>query len=197
LSEADVAEFRERLCEAAARLFVERGPDAVTMRNLAGELGCSAMTPYRYFRDKDQILAAVRAKGFNDFAAALEEAARGPGDARARSAAVGAAYLRFAFDHPHFYRMMFDLHQPSDTADTELTRAGARARDTLTAHVDALIKAGLVSGDARRLGHMFWSAIHGVAMLKLAGLIDEDISPAELSGDLFEAVMRAHPGAAQ
>ena len=35
LSDADVADFRERLCAAAERLFAEHGPDAVTMRQLA------------------------------------------------------------------------------------------------------------------------------------------------------------------
>ena len=59
LTETDVADFRERLCVAAERLFAEKGPDAVTMRQLASELGVSPMTPYRYFQDKDDILAAV------------------------------------------------------------------------------------------------------------------------------------------
>ena len=65
LTETDVADFRERLCVAAERLFAEKGPDAVTMRQLASELGVSPMTPYRYFQDKDDILAAVRTNGFN------------------------------------------------------------------------------------------------------------------------------------
>jgi AcrR family transcriptional regulator len=39
LTETDVADFRERLCAAAERLFAEQGPDAVTMRQLAAELG--------------------------------------------------------------------------------------------------------------------------------------------------------------
>ncbi|MGZ6016095.1 MAG: TetR/AcrR family transcriptional regulator, partial [Phenylobacterium sp.] len=91
LSDTDVADFRERLCEAAERLFAERGPDAVTMRQLAAELGVSPMTPYRYFEDKDDILAAVRANGFTRFAIALETARDGASGARAIGTAVGEA----------------------------------------------------------------------------------------------------------
>src|SRR3954449_9842735 len=106
LSETDVADFRDRLCEAAERLFAERGPDAVTMRQLAAELGVSPMTPYRYFQDKDDILAAVRTNGFNQFAEALEAARARGGSARAKGAAVGEAYVRFAFAHPNTYKLM-------------------------------------------------------------------------------------------
>ncbi|WP_296598489.1 TetR/AcrR family transcriptional regulator, partial [Phenylobacterium sp.] len=109
LTESDVADFRERLCAAAERLFAEKGPDAVTMRQLAAELGVSPMTPYRYFQDKDDILAAVRTNGFNQFAEALEAARGNAKSARAKAAAVGDAYVRFAFEHPHTYKLMFDL----------------------------------------------------------------------------------------
>src|SRR5215213_1829552 len=114
LTEADVADFRERLCAAAERLFAEQGPDAVTMRQLAAELGVSPMTPYRYFRDKEEILAAVRTNGFNRFAEALEKARASVQGARAKGAAVGEAYVNFAFEHPHTYKLMFDLNQPLD-----------------------------------------------------------------------------------
>jgi len=76
LSQSDVADFRERLCVAATRMFDARGPEGFTMRELAAELGVSAMTPYRYFKDKEDILAAVRARAFNRFADALETALR-------------------------------------------------------------------------------------------------------------------------
>ena len=39
LSESDVADFRDRLCEVAEQLFAEKGPEAVTMRQLASALG--------------------------------------------------------------------------------------------------------------------------------------------------------------
>src|SRR5258708_24215541 len=101
LSDTDVADFRDRLCEAAERLFAERGPDAVTMRQLASELGVSPMTPYRYFEDKDDILAAVRTNGFNRFALALETARNSTSGARAIGSAAGKAYVEFALANPH------------------------------------------------------------------------------------------------
>ena len=127
LSPNEVAAFRRRLCTVAERLFAERGPASMTMRELARELGVSAMTPYRYFKDKESILAAVRANAFDAFAAALEQAARTPGNAAERADAVGRAYLDFAFAQPHAYKLMFDLSQPDEQRFPELVRAGQRA----------------------------------------------------------------------
>ncbi|MEO8927755.1 MAG: helix-turn-helix domain-containing protein, partial [Caulobacteraceae bacterium] len=95
LTDLDIADFRERLCDAAERLFAEHGTEAVTMRQLAAAIGVSSMTPYRYFKHKDAILAAVRARGFDRHAEALERAYRDT-PAEGRAAAIGAAYVRFA-----------------------------------------------------------------------------------------------------
>jgi len=187
LSEADVADFRERLCEAAERLFAERGLDAVTMRQLAAELGVSPMTPYRYFRDKEDILAAVRANGFNRFAEALETARDNtPGDARAKSAAVGDAYLDFAFQHPATYKLMFDLNQPHEADYPELVDAGARARETMSAYVKDLVGSGDLAGDPEKIGVMFWAATHGAVVLELAGKL-----PAGAARELHDSMMTA------
>jgi AcrR family transcriptional regulator len=161
LSETDVADFRERLCEAAERLFAERGPDAVTMRQLAAELGVSPMTPYRYFQDKEDILAAIRTNGFNRFAEAMEKA-------RADKH-VGDAYIKFAFEHPHTYKLMFDLNQPHEADYPELVAAGERAKATMTGWVDDMIAAGAMTGDPQQIGLMFWAATHGAVVLELAG----------------------------
>jgi len=169
LTEADVAGFRERLCEAAETLFAEKGPEAVTMRQLAAALGVSPMTPYRYFKDKDDILAAVRANGFERFAEALETAFASSDDAVAKSRAVGAAYHRFAFDHPQTYKLMFDLNQPNQAEYPALVAAAGRARATMTQHVKALFDAGVLSGDLEQIGMMFWSSAHGAVVLELAG----------------------------
>ena len=174
LTETDVADFRERLCEAAERLFAEKGPDAVTMRQLSAELGVSPMTPYRYFEDKDDILAAVRTNGFTRFAEKLEAARAKAGDARTKGEAVGEAYVAFALEHPHSYKLMFDLNQPNIEKYPDLIAAGQRARATMTDHVQDSIAAGLFAGDPEQIGMMLWAAVHGIVVLQLAGMMPPD-----------------------
>src|SRR5882724_12409180 len=109
LSAAEVDAFRSRLCAVAQHRFATEGRDGVSMRQLADALGCSPMTPYRYFRNKDEILAAVRAAAFDRFATALEDATRTMGDdLRGGGAAMSEAYIRFALSDPDAYRLMFD-----------------------------------------------------------------------------------------
>jgi AcrR family transcriptional regulator len=171
LTDEEVREFRQRVCDVAERLFAEHGPQAVSMRQLAAELGVSPMTPYRYFKDKDDILAAVRASGFDRFSAALEAAFETTENPLTGSNAVGEAYIRFAFDHPAAYRLMFDLSQPTETDYPDLVRASQRAWRTMTVHVESLIDAGLLEGDAQTIGLVFWGAVHGLVVLRLAGAL--------------------------
>ena len=190
LSETDVADFRERLCEAAERLFAEHGPDGVTMRQLAAELGVSPMTPYRYFKDKDAILAAVRTNGFNRFADALEAAYDSESDPIARFRSTGEAYVRFALSEPAAYKLMFDLMQPHEADYPELVAAEARALATQTRHVQGMVDAGVLQGDVKMLAHMFWSILHGTLVLQLAGKLSPDIDASELRTQIFRALGR-------
>ncbi len=169
LSESDVLDFRDRACIAAARLFAAKGPDGVTMRELASELGVSAMTPYRYFRDKDDILAAVRARAFDRFAEILENAYAGTGPVLERAHAKREAYVRFALEESAAYRLMFDLSQPTEDQYPDLVRAMTRARATMTSHVRDLVAEGILSGDPELIGHVFWAVLHGAVTLHLAG----------------------------
>ena len=190
LTESDVADFRERLCEAAERLFAEHGPEGVTMRQLASELGVSPMTPYRYFKDKEAILSAVRTAAFNRFADALEAAFDGETEPLARSAAVANAYVRFAESETAAYRLMFDLMQPDEGDYPELVEAGERARRTMTRHIEGLIEAGLLKGDPNMIGHIFWSALHGSLVLQFAGKLSSKIDPKRLRDEMLMVIIK-------
>jgi AcrR family transcriptional regulator len=183
LSAEQVEEFRARLCAVAQHRFATEGRDAVSMRQHADALGCSPMTPYRYFHNKDEILAAVRTAAFDRFAEALERAAaQAGGDLRAAGQAVGEAYVRFALGDPDGYRLMFDVAQPHPDRYPELVRASTRARRTMSASLERLVRAGVFHGDPELLGFAFWAGMHGLVMLHLAGKL-----PAERD---FETIRR-------
>lgn len=188
LSIAEVADFREKLCDAAARMFAERGQSGFTMRELAAELGVSPMTPYRYFHDKDEILAAVRARIFLQFAQTLEQAYAAPGSASEKAAAAGEAYIRFALENPSSYKLMFDMHQPEDDKYPELKAAADRARKTMTQHIPPLIEAGLVQGDPELVGHVYWVMLHGALTLQLAGKLDPACDMRKILDSAFGAL---------
>ncbi|HEY2071263.1 MAG TPA: TetR/AcrR family transcriptional regulator [Rhizomicrobium sp.] len=173
LSATDVEDFRDRLCDAATKIFAEKGLSGFTMRELASAIGVSAMTPYRYFKDKEDILAAVRARAFDSFADVMEAAfASVSTDPIAKANAAGEAYIRFAFENPQSYHLMFEVNQAEDGAYPDLTRAADRAKATLTQHIHPLVERGLLHGDPELLGYVFWAALHGVVSLKLADKLE-------------------------
>ena len=167
LSPDQLAEFRSEICASATRLFAEHGYDGVTMRALAASLGCSPMTPYRYFANKAEIFDAVRKAAFARFAVAQEAAAATESEPVPQLRALGRAYVQFARDEPHAYRIMFELDppdQPPPTRDEEL-----RAWSALRGSVGAAVEVGALEGDPDVIAHLFWSGVHGLVTLHLAG----------------------------
>jgi AcrR family transcriptional regulator len=181
LTESDVADFRERLCETATDIYVAKGPEGLNMRELAAQLGVSAMTPYRYFKDKEEILSAIRARAFNRFADALEKALRSDGTPPERSQAVGRAYVNFALEQSCCYRLMFDLSAPRVAPLPELFAAELRARATMTDHVRLMVAEGYYHGDPEVIGRVLWAGVHGVVTLHLSGKLAD--------GGEFETVL--------
>ena len=178
---------RERLCDAAARIFLAEGEAALSMRRLAAEVGCSPMAPYRHFADKQALIAAVRAAAFARLADTLDGVAQ---DGRHRAADIGEAYVRFARENPAAYKLMFDLAQPDESAYPELAAAASRARAAMTGYVHELVEGGVLAGDPVQLGYVFWATIHGLIVLDLAGRIPADPGFEALRLTALGALMR-------
>tara|TARA_B100000676_G_scaffold300758_1_gene346895 strand:+ start:289 stop:903 length:615 start_codon:yes stop_codon:yes gene_type:complete len=167
-TDEEIAAFRDKVCEVATQLFIDRGPQNVTMRQIASTLGVSPMTPYRYFQDKDEILATVRAASYHRFAETLETALDKAPDARSKARAVGDAYVGFAKREPAAYQLIFTFTQPDEQRYPELVDANSRAQNTMVDYVRHMIDANLLQGDAQLIGYMFWAALHGVVVLEMA-----------------------------
>jgi AcrR family transcriptional regulator len=186
-SDDSIAMFRAATARAAAQLFARGGHAAVTMREIASLLNCSPMLPYRYFRDRDEILALLRAEAYDRFAAHLEQAfAQGGDTPYDRARAIGTAFFDFALTHPDDYRLMFDLRQPDSDRYPELAAARARSRATAVLHMNELVAAGILAGDPEQLGLAFFAAAHGIVVLALDGYFD----PSQDARALYRMTMR-------
>jgi AcrR family transcriptional regulator len=91
------------LCEAARAILEEAGPDVVGVRETARRVGVSPAAAYRFFTNKDDLLASVAAEGFRELAAAIETVASESDPL----GAVGLAYFDFALQKRGLFRLMF------------------------------------------------------------------------------------------
>src|SRR4029450_5835523 len=130
---------REQILDAAARVLVERGLAATTMAEVAEAASVAKGTVYLYFESKAELLAGLRARYFDDFAARLGEPAAGrpgPGIAARIERLVAASYdFALANHEPHhvrFHEAGFAEQDPFARARTllaELIEAGLADRE--------------------------------------------------------------------
>lgn len=97
--------LREALLERAAIVIAESGVEAVSLRGLARDLGVSHAAPSRHFSDRRALLAELAKDGFRRSAEEMAAGADAAGpDPVARYRALGRAYVRFAREHPSYFK---------------------------------------------------------------------------------------------
>ncbi len=111
---------------AAVEILDRDGPEALTMRNVAGRLGIREASLYKHCTGRDDLLAGVAAEGVRQMAEGrlrAVAAASGPADAIRR---LATQHRAFAHQHPHLYRLTFDRPFPAHAA---VAAQAARARE--------------------------------------------------------------------
>jgi AcrR family transcriptional regulator len=161
--------LREALLQAAIRLIREVGPLAFTLREVARRAGVSHNAPYRHFRNKEELIAAVATEGYQELTAAMVAAAKEQSDALDRLKHAGLAYIRFALRRPEHFTVMFEAPF-SEQQHPDAARAAKQAFSTLTTLVaECQEKKLLPSGDAGDYALLAWSMVHGIAKLAITG----------------------------
>jgi AcrR family transcriptional regulator len=160
--------LRRALLDGASRLLVAEGPGALTMRRVAGAVGCSTTVLYTLFGGKEGLADALYREGFERLRRRLEAVAEDEPLARLR--ALAHAYRANALAEHAYYGVMFQQAIPGfRPAAASLAAAGA-SLDVLAGAVRAAMDAGgLRPGDPQAVAEVLWAAVHGVVSLELAG----------------------------
>ncbi len=147
-------DLEQRILGAASRLWARGGEKAMTMRAVAKAAGTTTPTVYERYRDRDDILRALRIQTRSELIAALS-----------RTQTLREAVLRqleFALENSHAYEVLFDgvgkppsLHEPWPSFNLMRERVAKRLGGTPRSHT--------------RLMLAVWSLMHGTAMLIIRG----------------------------
>lgn len=174
-------ELEKRILTAASRLWARGGEKKLTMRAIASAAETTTPTVYERYRDRADILRALRLKTRSELLAALSPT-------HTLTEAV-QKYLDFALANTHGYEVLFDgvgrppsLHEPWPSFNL--------MRQRLVEHL------GGTPRQHNRLMLAIWSLMHGTAMLIIRGGFEGALRAQAVHAclDTVQAIIRAAAG---
>jgi AcrR family transcriptional regulator len=170
------------LVRAAMELLEEGGATELSLRAAARRAGVSTAAPYRHFADRNALLSAVAAVGYQELAIHLAAAHPSPRTAD-DLAAIAVAYVQFALQRPGLFRVMFV--EPCDPTSPERLAASAAINE----YVKAIVQQAFSTADPDAMATAVWALVHGLAFLHLDGKLDA--STPDVVADRVRAAVRA------
>lgn len=164
-------ELRNVILQAAKKLFVERGIEHTTIRNIADAISYSVGTVYVYFKDKDTILSELHTIGFVQLGGEMRVLFN-VSDPMERLKALGRVYIAFSMNNPDMYDLMFNLKAPMhflEAKGKEEWNEGKATFDLLKTTVQQCMDAGYFNGQhLEPLSFAIWSTVHGMCSLQIS-----------------------------
>jgi len=181
------------ILEAAERLFLGRGYTATTMEDLSAAADVAVGSIYAHFGGKKGVYSALVDRALDlDRRYSEEGFAAGAGPLE-QLVGMGEGYLRFAREHPAYFRL-FRFPPPDRPSAEEAPGPAARIAERISAEVvrmaellhDAAKDGAIRQVDPEPMARFMWAAWDGVIAAHL-GPANMDISDAEFERMLNQA----------
>ncbi len=156
--------MRNKILTVAMKLFLSEGYDKVSIRKIAESIEYSPATVYLYFKDKTAIFNSLQKIAFDKFYDTLTTSLKIK-DVKKRLDKIGELYMKFAFENPEYYDLMFIMSAPIDPVKEECyidDRALKLLSDTIA---EVFEQKGITNGDVEATTFLLWSFTHGLASL--------------------------------
>ncbi|MFE7846686.1 TetR/AcrR family transcriptional regulator [Microbacterium sp. NPDC057407] len=177
--------LRTALLERAWDVIDADGVEALSLRGLARDVGVSHGASARHFRDRQALLDAVAVEGFARLNAALGRATGGEGPFADRLRAAGEAYIAFAVRHGAILDVMYAAKHHPEATDELVAASHVGMTGLVELFTAAQASGEAAAGDAERQALVAFAAVHGVAALATADLLNgvewQDAADAVLS----------------
>ena len=170
--------LRSGLIEATRQLVEEKGVDGFSVSDACRLAGVSTAAPYKHFKDKSEMIAAMVMEGMGRHRQNMVEALSGvPPGTPARIKTLGREYVDFALREPGVFRLKFGGFTDR-LDDPRLQEAGEDTFNMVMQEVAECLSESDITPNVRRRGFMLWSFVHGLSFL----LADPKLS--ELGGEV-------------
>jgi AcrR family transcriptional regulator len=158
--------LREALVDRALIVLRERGSGAISLRELARDVGVSHAAPSRHFADRRQLFDALAVEGFALLGARIRAASAGAYDKKTAAGFAARAYVEFATREANLNEVMY-RHEPGRDAS-----AIGRSASTAFAPIEELFDNG--HPDSATAATLFLATLQGIAGLVNCGVVPPD-----------------------
>ena len=163
--------LKPALVEAGKQLLILKGISGLSLRETAKEAGVSHTAPYRHFRDKDALLAAIAESGFAELSATIDDVIETyPADPAKQLMEACVAYVKLAITHVEMHELMFITTIDEDSMSDSFIETRQQVFNALTRIIkNGQKKAVFDQSATHELAISAWSVIHGYTMLVTSG----------------------------
>lgn len=173
-----IAERRERekeqrradIIDAAEQVFFSKGWQSATMDDVAEACELSKATLYLYFKNKEELYAAILVRGSEILYGMFKSAVASQPTGVEQTAAIGRAYMKFHEEHRDYYDAMlyFDARGFDTCEDCEFGQKCEEYRDRIMGLVAQAVATGVSDGtlrsdlDPMKTAVLLWASSSGV-----------------------------------
>jgi AcrR family transcriptional regulator len=187
--ERDKQEMRLKILETAKQIFIEEGFEKASIRAIADRIEYSPATIYLYFKDKNELFFSLHEMGFEKLILEMTNAIEGITDPVEELRVRGFAYMKFAFQNPEMYDLMFIQNAPMESMkDSEIWTCGHRCFMLMCETIERCMERKAIRINNLYIAAMsIWSFMHGLVSLKIRNRFQK-FEGAELQALMNESV---------
>lgn len=158
----------DALIDAGIRMLKARGPHKFSLRELSENVGVTRTAPAHHFGDRNGLLAAIAAKGYQQLVKLRNNRIANTGDdVREKLIAAAASYVEFALSEPELFTLMFSTIIVNRDKYPDLVTAQRAAFYGLAGYVQELFEASEDTDVSNVVAYGLWSLMHGISTLKI------------------------------
>lgn len=181
-------DLRQTLIAASYDLVNEKGADAFSLADACRLAHVSTAAPYRHFRDRDEILAEVSARGFEAMTESAIEAVEAEGEGTLGGIiGMGQAYVRFAVEQEGVFRLMFG-GAPALEDSEQVVALGNNCFGYLIKQISGYCLANGLEQDADAIAVKMWTFVHGASALLMDDKYEKVTPDLDVNRMIAEAV---------